>query len=70
MIAIMFWSFAAIRRASWCANKEMRSQAGTDEEILTFDVPDAALEQAGSAEQMAFTLFYCTNQSSECGSRD
>jgi len=51
-------------------NKEMRSQAGTDEEILTFDVPDAALEQAGSAEQMAFTLFYRTNQSSECGSRD
>jgi hypothetical protein len=39
-------------------NKEMRSQAEADEEILTFDVPDAVLEQAGNAEQMAFTLFY------------
>jgi hypothetical protein len=51
-------------------NKAMKSQAEADEEILTFDVPDAVLEQAGSAEQMAFTLFYCTNHSSECGSRD
>jgi hypothetical protein len=51
-------------------NKEMRSQAGTVEEILSFDVPDDVLERAANAEQQAFTLFYCTNQSSECGSRD
>ena len=49
---------------------EMTSQAEADEEILTFDIPDAVLERAGTAEQMAFTLFYCTNQSSECGLRD
>jgi hypothetical protein len=51
-------------------NKEMTSQAKADEEILSFDVPDAVLERAGSAEQTAFTLFYCTNQSSECGLRE
>ena len=49
---------------------EMANQAEADEEILTFDIPDAVLERAGSAEQTAFTLFYCTNQSSECGLRD
>ena len=38
-------------------NKAMKSQAEADEEILTFDVPDAVLEQAGSAERTAFTLF-------------
>jgi hypothetical protein len=34
----------------------MNSQAvsaGTDEDILTFDVPDDALEQAASAERQA-----------------
>jgi hypothetical protein len=51
-------------------NIEMASQAEAEEEILTFDIPDAVLERAGSAEQTAFTLFYCTHQSSECGSRD
>ena len=50
-------------------NKEMTKQAKADEEILSFDVPDAVLERAGGAEQ-TFTLFYCTNQSSECGLRD
>jgi hypothetical protein len=48
-------------------NKEMASQAEADEEILTFDVPDAVLERAGSTEQKAFTLFYCTNQWYDCG---
>jgi hypothetical protein len=73
--------FAAIRLMLWRRSprqgltvndmhKEMTSQAEADEEILTFDIPDAVLEGAGSAEQKAFTLFYCTNQSSECGSRD
>jgi hypothetical protein len=51
-------------------NKEMTSEAEGDEEILTCDIPDDALERAASAEQTAFTLFYCTNQSSECGLRD
>jgi hypothetical protein len=49
-------------------NIEMASQAEADEGTLTFDIPDAVLERA--AEQTAFTLFYCTNQSSECGLRD
>jgi hypothetical protein len=51
-------------------NIAMASQAEADEEILTFDIPDASPERAGTAEQAAFTLFYCTNQSSECGLRD
>ena len=51
-------------------NIEVASQAEAEEEILTFDIPDAVLERAGSAEQTAFTLFYCTSQSSECGFRD
>jgi hypothetical protein len=42
-------------------NSEVVSDAGTDEEILTFDIPDEALERAASTEQMAFTLVYCTN---------
>jgi len=37
------------------------SQAQIDEEILTFDIPDDALERAGSAERQAFTWVYCTN---------
>jgi hypothetical protein len=36
-------------------NKEMTSEAEGDEEILTFDIPDEALERAAGAEQMAFT---------------
>jgi hypothetical protein len=47
-------------------NKEMTSQAEADEEILTFNIPDAVLERAGSAEQKAFTLFYCTSPSYGC----
>ncbi len=50
-------------------NKEIISQTESDEEILTFDIPDVVLERAGSAEQKAFTMFYCTHQSSECGLR-
>jgi hypothetical protein len=51
-------------------NIEIVSPAEADEEILTCDIPDVVLERAGNAEQTAFTLFYCTNQSSECGLRD
>jgi hypothetical protein len=42
-------------------------QAEADDEILTFDVPDDALERAGSAEQTAFTLVYCTRHFYDCG---
>jgi hypothetical protein len=41
------------------ANKVI-SQTEGDEEILTFEVPDDALERAASAEQKAFTVVYCT----------
>jgi hypothetical protein len=36
------------------------SQAESDEEGLTFDIPDDALERAASAEQKAVTAVYCT----------
>jgi hypothetical protein len=43
------------------------SQAERDEEILTFDIPDEALERAASAEQNAFTVMYCTHPWYNCG---
>ena len=46
---------------------EIKSQVEIDEENLTFDLPDDALERAGSAAQKAFTLFYCTNSRYDCG---
>ena len=42
-------------------NSELVNDARTDEDILTFDVPDAALERAASAERQAFTWVHCTN---------
>jgi hypothetical protein len=39
----------------------MDDQTEPDEKILTFDIPDEALERAASAERQAFTLAYCTN---------
>jgi hypothetical protein len=39
---------------------QIKSQAEGDEEILTFDIPDEALERAASAEQQATTLIHCT----------
>jgi hypothetical protein len=42
------------------------TQADADEKILTVDVPDHVLELAASSENMAFTLFYCTNPSYGC----
>ena len=44
------------------------SQAEPDEQSLAFDIPDDVLERTGSAEHQAFTLFYCTNPSYNCGS--
>jgi hypothetical protein len=32
-----------------------------DEKMLTFDIPDEALERAAGAERQAFTWVYCTN---------
>ena len=49
---------------SW---NDVISKAESDEEILTFDVLDDALERAASAEQNAFTLVYCTNPWYNCG---
>jgi hypothetical protein len=43
-------------------DSELVSQPETDEDVLTFDVPDAALEWAASTEGQAFTLAYCTHQ--------
>jgi hypothetical protein len=43
------------------------SQAESDEKILTFDVPDEALERAASAEQKTFTVMYCTQPWYYCG---
>ena len=43
------------------------SRAEADEQIiLTFDIPDHVLERTASSENMAFTLFYCTNPSYGC----
>jgi hypothetical protein len=47
-------------------NKETTSQAEADEDILTFDIPDDALERASNAEQQAYTLAYCTHPWYHC----
>ena len=39
----------------------MDGRAETDEDVLTSDISDEALERAASAEQMAFTWVYRTN---------
>ena len=39
----------------------VQSQAEADKEILTFDIPDAALERAAGAEQQATTWAHCTH---------
>ena len=41
-------------------DSEVICQTEADERILTFDVPDEALERAVCAEQKAFTVVYCT----------
>jgi hypothetical protein len=46
-------------------DNEVISQAQSDEEILTFDIPDDALERAANAEQ-AYTLAYCTHPWYHC----
>jgi hypothetical protein len=39
-------------------NIEIASQAEAEEEILTFDIPDAVLERAGTTERLHFVLLY------------
>jgi hypothetical protein len=43
------------------------SQAEGDEEVLTLDIPDDALERAANAERKAFTVVHCTNSWYDCG---
>ena len=42
-------------------DNEVISQAEDDEKILSFNIPDEALERAASVEQAALTWVYCTN---------
>jgi len=62
------------RRGAWLSGVDAMNsdvlfgEAEADEQILSFDIPDDVLERTGSAEHQAFTLFYCTNPSHNCGS--
>jgi hypothetical protein len=47
-------------------DQDVISQAESDEEILTFDVSDAALERTASTERQAFTWIYCTGAWQYC----
>jgi hypothetical protein len=63
---LSFFDIANSSSVDWhhraCAmDDEIKSQAEAGEEILNFDVPDAALERTASAERQAFTWVYCTN---------
>ena len=42
-------------------NSDVLSQLEADERILTFDIPDEALERTATAEQQAVTWMYCTH---------
>ena len=42
------------------------SQTESDEEILTFDVSDEALERTATTERQAFTWIYCTGAWQYC----
>jgi hypothetical protein len=48
-------------------DSEVNHEAGFNEEILTFDVPDDALERAATTEQKAHTWIYCTYAWYNCG---
>jgi len=47
-------------------DSEVFGQAELDEQILTFDIPDEALERVATAEQQAVTWIYCTNSWHSC----
>jgi len=40
---------------AWNGGEAMDDRTESDEKVLTFDVPDEALERAASAERQAFT---------------
>ena len=61
------WKEEAMRPDNAIVHGEVLGQVEPDERILTFDIPDDALEQAASAEQKAFTLVYCTSPWYNCG---
>jgi hypothetical protein len=42
-------------------NNEVFSQLQVDEQILTFDVSDDAIERAAITEQQAITWLHCTH---------
>ena len=46
---------------AWNGGEAMDDRTESDEKVLTFDVPDEALERAASTERQAFTWVYCTN---------
>jgi hypothetical protein len=48
-------------------DSEVISRPKADEEILTFDIPDDALERAASAEPNALTWIPCTHLPYDCG---
>ncbi len=48
-------------------DSEVTGQSESKDEILTFDVPDDALERAATAEQSAHTWIYCTYAWYNCG---
>ncbi len=48
-------------------SNEAITQAEADEEILSLNIPDDALERAANTEQTAFTSVYCTNDWYSCG---
>jgi hypothetical protein len=47
-------------------DNEVISQAEADEGILTFDIPDEALERTASPERQAYTWIYCTGAWQYC----
>jgi hypothetical protein len=48
-------------------DRETARQADAVGEILTFDIPDDALERAASAEANALTWVPCTHLPYDCG---
>jgi hypothetical protein len=49
-------------------DRDVSDRTETDEDILTLDVPDDALERtAGSADGKALTWVYCTHSWYNCG---
>jgi hypothetical protein len=44
----------------------MSSELEANEQILTFDIPDEALERAATAEQQGVTWIYCTHAWHSC----